>query len=1695
MKPTTSEDTIRYYFESRKVADADVVKMEFIEEKEMYMVWFEEESAIEAVMSKSLRVDGQTLNAKRYVAPPPPKPVPKYDNKVFITNISPTTTKDGLENFLEAKSKGIPEEIIFGEAEGTALVTFEEPPDMEKLQTACMMRQLDGSHLSIHTVPITDCIVVTGYKDNTSSDTMEYYFDNKRRSGVEGVREVKLVEDEGKFLVYFLDPESALTVCKRDHKVEGQILKVQVYYECLGQASIDDDGPKFKSLKPTVIPNIDPKMIEFLLNSETNKVAFEKQLSRHNAVVEWPDSKKIEDKLEVNCTLTEEVKDCRKLAKTWAKTVKTEAEKFFSMLTVKEIQTLQESWDDVLKHLRELSISNPESVAIKVVKEDCKIVIVGHKMPVDEVAEKVEIIMKDVAAEHDRKKLQVTEEVGLKQFQLLVLLYLHFLDKMKKEFEGLIIQVYMKKHIMIFTGMSSHVNAAKVKMFEQIQEITGANAGKFSVGFIEFLKIPEVKTYVGQQFKQEGVLGVWNVQEGNIIMMYSLSDEGAVTACDVLKKSVIEAPITLEVKQSALLGTEIWNDEVKTVELEYQKALVKIVVADSKTVVIYQTSAEDEGIMKEKVTDIFYRHATSEEKMQLPSSELRLLQEQYQTEISTLKEQCSKDRVTLNIDNIHVLIQGNLNGVKDAKQKIDGIVRTFCRKKYTMKKAGIVKHMTSDQEKPKSTGEDSDDEDHRDQAQPISPRKTYTETAMCTTPSGQTIITVVGDITELDVDVIVNAANKDLQHVGGLAKVIVDKGGKSIQKECDDYVSAKNRNKKMYEGEIFCSSPGKLNCKMISHAVGPVWQGALCAGVFGYPVKKATKVIIESIRDYIRANGSDTAIQRIYVCDVKEDTVADFIFALERFYGADSVQKQRGRSGVVSSPQRRRHVSEEYKAGPSDRRQSPASPASRISVNLVKGQIATQEVDVIVNTTSTSLQLNQGAVSQSLLKMGGPGIQAECSQKYSSGIQPGQVAETSGGKLECKMICHGALPGYNGAAAMKTADDNGFVSVAFPALGTGNLGYPKNQVAKNMFSCVDRFSSNHPTSSVCDVRFVVYDKDYYYQGMLKAFEEEQRKRQSGEYVSRQTRNLGPDGTTDQGNQGASGGWHQRALADNRQASVDIGDLTLKVYQGDLTEATVDVIVNGTNRDLDLTRGGVSQAILKKGGHELSQLLLVPAAKKEMKREGVATTTAGRNFSCDFIIHINMEDSHVDLKDKFKTVLEKVDELNRKSVALPALGAGISYAIDKVAESLFEALISFQKKKTDVSEVHVVIYEKEKVSQFLAAMQNCIQSQSNQSQGLFSRFKGMLGYGEKKAVSTKQWTVSKMPSSVLNLVVYAKKQNDADSALRSLEESLISDYKEKLIEDTVVKDLTKEQEAKIMKLEETCEVEIEFNRRIGRIKVRGLIENLSEAMDDVHKILRDFDRQRQKQQHAKLVADMVQWYFISVEDTGQKLEEYPAEVNLLLEQALKNNEPKAFFLDNSGNKYIVDFTDYEEYPEDDPSDTVAVLRKSKMTDSAFDMPSNWAAMDQNENIKIVTLQPADKEYQDVVKDFQTNMAGNYNSIVKMEKIQNRTLQQQYAAKKKSMDSTNAKGNNNELKLWHGTAMEAVDSINTYGFNRSYCGKNAVAYGNGVYFAVNPTYSAQAQYARPDPNGNKRMYMCKVLVGEYTKRTGWHESTTT
>jgi len=62
---------------------------------------------------------------------------------------------------------------------------------------------------------------------------------------------------------------------------------------------------------------------------------------------------------------------------------------------------------------------------------------------------------------------------------------------------------------------------------------------------------------------------------------------------------------------------------------------------------------------------------------------------------------------------------------------------------------------------------------------------------------------------------------------------------------------------------------------------------------------------------------------------------------------------------------------------------------------------------------------------------------------------------------------------------------------------------------------------------------------------------------------------------------------------------------------------------------------------------------------------------------------------------------------------------------------------------------------------------------------------------------------------------------------------------------------------------------------------------------------------------------------------------------------------------------------------------------------------------------------------------------------------------------------------------------LHSISLINNDLFYCFFLATAYGKGVYFAKNASYSAQDLYSPRDDSGRKRMYLCRVLTGDYTK----------
>ena len=145
------------------------------------------------------------------------------------------------------------------------------------------------------------------------------------------------------------------------------------------------------------------------------------------------------------------------------------------------------------------------------------------------------------------------------------------------------------------------------------------------------------------------------------------------------------------------------------------------------------------------------------------------------------------------------------------------------------------------------------------------------------------IILIQGDITDMEVDAVVNAANAQLILGAGVAGAIRRKGGPTIQEEC-------NKIGGTHVGGAVITTGGNLKATHVIHAVGPrMGEGnedqklknatlnslklmdehklktiafpAISTGIFGYPIDKCAKIMITTVKDYLM---KDTTIKEVH---------------------------------------------------------------------------------------------------------------------------------------------------------------------------------------------------------------------------------------------------------------------------------------------------------------------------------------------------------------------------------------------------------------------------------------------------------------------------------------------------------------------------------------------------------------------------------------------------------------------------------------------------------------------------------------------------------------------------------------------------------------------------------------------------------------------------------------------------------------
>uniref|UniRef100_A0A4W5QB53 Poly [ADP-ribose] polymerase n=1 Tax=Hucho hucho TaxID=62062 RepID=A0A4W5QB53_9TELE len=228
---------------------------------------------------------------------------------------------------------------------------------------------------------------------------------------------------------------------------------------------------------------------------------------------------------------------------------------------------------------------------------------------------------------------------------------------------------------------------------------------------------------------------------------------------------------------------------------------------------------------------------------------------------------------------------------------------------------------------------------------------------------------------------------------------------------------------------------------------------------------------------------------------------------------------------------------------------------------------------------------------------------------------------------------------------------------------------------------------------------------------------------------------------------------------------------------------------------------------------------------------------------------------------------------------------------------------------------------------------------------------------------------------------------------------------------------------------------------------------------------------------------VQWLRHDPASLGTKTP-YAPEATVFMENAWKMRQKKIDIVLNN-LPHIINFEKMQEYNVASGK-SVTISRKIL---SSEDLYSDI----QDEDYSLLSNLPETSrvnedsdEFQDVVKDFYDSIQEYHNriKIIKVEKLMNRLLYNQYRLKKASINQS-ATDPEVERTLYHGTNETSVKEICIHGFNRSFCGKNATVYGQGVYFAVNSALSVQDQYSPPNADGHKFVFVTKVLTGDFTQ----------
>ncbi|XP_069588670.1 protein mono-ADP-ribosyltransferase PARP14-like isoform X2 [Ranitomeya imitator] len=814
---------------------------------------------------------------------------------------------------------------------------------------------------------------------------------------------------------------------------------------------------------------------------------------------------------------------------------------------------------------------------------------------------------------------------------------------------------------------------------------------------------------------------------------------------------------------------------------------------------------------------------------------------------------------------------------------------------------------------------------------------------------------------------------------------------------------------------------------------------------------------------------------------------------------------------------------------------------SGVTIAVYKDNLCRHNVDVIVNAANEDLQ-HCGGLAEALLKAAGPKLQDDCNLiiKSEGKLAPGDSVITDAGKLPCKQVIHTVGPRWDRQShvrcerllrraittSLELASENGHSSIAIPAVSSGIFGFPLQECARNILDAIMDYVEKG--SATCLQRIHLVDMNVQttniFSELLKSrFGEKNitvaattsgpptpiRQVKSAKPQVTASRDVDevwtPEGliirlvqkkiqdataftdhlatSTDRGSSGKKQSYKSGSIfcgtVTNPSLGVHemrIGALTFQIRTGDITKEAADVLVNSSNHSFTLY-SGVSKAILDAAGPSVQSVAKILGSQPH---KGYILTDSGNLAGSNWILHMSGPKQPADIKKMVLSCLQASEAQQAASVAFPALGTGAGgLSAVVVGDAILGTVMDFISSGSarSIQMVKVVIFQQHMLNDFYTSMKKMEGTALTSPRSFIGRLTDLFRLSTFMRPTTQKKPVQKLTAFQLldNLdpVVFSLCSNDQEKIVRTkqwLQKQIEQEQTETTLTDESVAELEDGDYQKILALQRKFQVSVVYRPPDPSIHISGLTRDVLCINNEIQKIVNCLKDRKSRERAAELTANLVEWRH----QHGANMAVFEDMANLELEEA-RNANKSSVTIQSGNQKITVDPKNL--MATDSHGNRITIERVLKHEETSLKLPDLWQPMNSSP-VTEVDVAAGSAEYLQVQQLFAQTCR---SQILKIQRVQNKDLWLNYQIKKQRIE-VKSRSAQSERRLFHGTDLRSIQHINHNGFNRSYAGRHAAMYGNGTYFAVAASYSAQS-FSPADARGQKHLYLARVLTGEF------------